>query len=181
MGRQEQHYKAPARWLHWGVAALVLVMLPVGLLMVQDGWERTVQNRLFIFHKNVGVLVALLVVARLIYRFTNPPPKLPHTIPRWQKRVSAGTHGILYSLILLVPVSGYVRVRAGGFPIEVLDRFGIGTFMPRSDALAETAKSVHYLGGLALMALIALHVGAALHHGLIKKDGVLQRMWPSRR
>lgn len=181
MERQEQHYKAPARWFHWGVALLVLVMLPVGLLMVQEGLERSVQNGLFIFHKNVGVIVALLVVLRLVYRLLNPPPELPSTIPPWQRHASAWTHRILYGLILLVPVSGYVRVRAGGFPIEMLDSLGIGTLLPRSDALAETAKSIHYLGGLALMALIALHVGAALHHGLIKRDGVFQRMWPSRR
>ncbi|MFU8863449.1 MAG: cytochrome b [Rhodobacterales bacterium] len=181
MERQEQHYKAPARWLHWSVALLVLTMLPVGLLMVQEGLERAVQDRLFIFHKNVGVIVGLLVILRLAYRALNPPPRLPSAIPQWQKTVSAWTHGILYGLIFLLPVSGYIRVRAGGFPIEMLDGLGFGTFLPRSDTLAETAKTIHYFGGLALMALIALHVGAALYHGLIKRDGVLQRMWPSRR
>ena len=181
MEQQGQYYKAPARWLHWTVALLVFTMLPVGLLMVQEGLERSLQDRLFIFHKNVGVIVGLLVILRLAYRLLNPPPKLPRSLPRWQKRVSAWTHGILYGLILMVPVSGYVRVRAGGFPIEMLDSMGIGTFLPRSEALAATAKTIHYYGGLALIALIALHVGAALYHGLIKRDGVLHRMWPTRR
>jgi cytochrome b561 len=180
MRPQQDHYKAPARWLHWSVALLVLAMLPVGFLMVQEGLARPVQNALFMFHKNVGVIVALLVAARILYRWRNPPPPLPGTLPGWQKRVSAWTHRVLYGLILLMPLSGYVRVRSGGFPIEMLDAVGIGTFLPRSEALANAAKSLHYAGAWALAALVVLHVGAALHHALIARDGVFQRMWPAR-
>lgn len=180
MKPQLDHYKAPARWLHWSVALLVLGMLPVGYLMVQEGLSRPVQNALFLFHKNTGVIVALLVAARLFYRWSNPPPPLPRSLPLWQKRISAWTHGLLYVLIVLMPVSGYVRVRAGGFPIEMLDAMGIGTLLPKSDALANSAKSLHYAGAWALAVLVALHVGAALHHALIKRDGILQRMWPAR-
>lgn len=177
----QDRYKAPARWLHWLVAAFVLLMVPVGFLMVQQGIGRPLQNALFLFHKNAGVIVALLVLMRLVYRLRNAPPALPETLPRWQQRVSAVTHGLLYTLIVLMPVSGYVRVRAGGFPIEMLDALGIGSFLPRSEALANAAKSVHYAGALALVILLALHIGAALHHGLIRRDGILGRMWPPHR
>lgn len=172
-------YTFTARLLHWVVAAFILAMLVVGLLMVQDGWSRPVQNTLFIFHKNTGVIVALLVMIRIIYRLRTPPPPLPKEIAPWQRKVSAWTHGILYMLIILMPVSGYIRVRAGGFPIELLDRLGIGTLLPKSDALANAAKSLHYAGAWALAALVALHIGAALQHALIKRDGIFQRMWPS--
>lgn len=180
MTPQHLRYKTPARWLHWSVAALVLAMLPVGFLMVQQGLSRPLQNGLFLFHKNTGVIVALLVLARLVYRWRNPPPPLPRDVPLWQRRVSGWTHGILYGLIVLMPVSGYVRVRAGGFPIEMLDAMGIGTFLPKSEALANAAKSVHYAGAWALALLVALHVGAALQHAVIKRDGIFQRMWPTR-
>jgi cytochrome b561 len=99
-------------------------------------------------------------------------------VPGWQQRISGLSHGALYVLLVVVPLAGYVRVRAGGFPIESLDSLGISTFIPRSKALAETAQSVHYFGGLAIAAIIALHIGAALHHGLIKRDGIFSRMWP---
>ncbi|MFD1195342.1 cytochrome b [Seohaeicola saemankumensis] len=181
MQSQQDRYKAPARWLHWLVAVLVLAMVPVGFLMVQQGIGRSLQNALFLFHKNMGVVVALLVLLRVLYRWRNPPPPLPASLPSWQRRVSAATHGLLYALIVLMPLSGYVRVRAGGFPIEVLDRLGVGSLLPRSEALANTAKSLHYAGALALVVLLALHIGAALQHGLIKRDGIMGRMWPPHR
>lgn len=180
MNAQPDRYKSPARWLHWLVAAIVLSMLPVGFLMVQQGLSRSLQNGLFLFHKNAGVIVALFVAARLIYRWRNPPPPLPRAIPIWQRRVSAWTHGLLYLLIVVMPVSGYVRVRAGGFPIEMLDAMGIGTLLPKSEGLANAAKSLHYAGAWALAILVTLHVGAALQHALIKRDGIFQRMWPAR-
>jgi cytochrome b561 len=180
MQSKQDRYKAPARWLHWSVALLVLAMLPVGFLMIQQGLSRPFQNALFLFHKNTGVIVALLVLARIVYRWRNPPPPLPQALPLWQRRVSAWTHGLLYGLIVLMPVTGYIRVRAGGFPIEMLDTLGIGTLLPKSDALANAAKSLHYAGAWALVALLALHIGAALQHALIKRDGIFQRMWPAR-
>jgi len=171
-------YRTPARLFHWSVAALVLLMIPAGVTMVQEGIGRSLQDRLFIFHKNVGVVVLILVLARLLYRLANPPPPLPAGLPTAQRRIAAATHAALYALLVIVPVAGYVRVRAGGFPIEALDALGLPALVPRSDALAELAKSVHYAGGLALAALVVLHVGAALYHGIFRRDGIFSRMWP---
>ena len=171
-------YSGVSRALHWIVAILVLAMIPVGLVMVQEGLSRPLQNTLFIFHKNVGVVVLLLMLARLAWRLARPAPPLPDTVPLWQKRVARATHGGLYALAVFVPVAGYTRVRAGGFPIEWLDALGVPALVPRSDALAETAKAAHYYGGLALAALVAVHVGAALYHAAVKRDGVFGRIWP---
>ena len=171
-------YRLPARLLHWLMAALVLATIPAGFLMVQSGLDRSLQNALFVFHKNVGVLLLLLVLARIAYRLARPPVPLPPALPAWQHRVSGLVHGALYALLVVMPLAGYVRVKAGGFPIETLDALGVPSLVPRSDALAATAKTVHYFGGLAITALILLHVAAALHHGIVRRDGVLDRMWP---
>lgn len=173
-----QSYRAPARWLHWTMALLVLAMIPVGGLMIQEGLSRPLQNRLFIFHKNVGVLLLLLIVIRVLYRWRNPAPPMPDHLPDWQARIAGLTHGLLYALLIIMPITGYTRVKAGGFPIESLDAMGIPSLVPRSDALAETAKAIHYYGSWAIIFIAALHIGAALHHGLIKQDGVFSRMWP---
>jgi len=172
------NYPTIARLFHWGMAILILSTIPAGLVMVQTGLDRNLQNTLFIFHKNVGVLLFLLVIARLFYRLRHPPAPLPADIPGWQVRIAGLNHFALYALLILMPVAGYIRVRAGGFPIETLDAIGLPSLVPRSDALAEVAKNVHYFGGLAIALLIAVHIGAAAYHGVVRRDGVFSRMWP---
>lgn len=174
-----QTYSAPARWLHWSMALLVLPMIAAGLLMVQDGISRPLQNSLFLFHKNVGVLLIILIVIRLINRWRHAPPPEPAHLPRWQARIASITHILLYVLLLVMPLAGYIRVKAGGFPIETLDALGIPALVMRSDAVAEVAKTIHFFGGRALVVLVAMHIGAALFHAIIKRDGVFSRMWPT--
>lgn len=178
MTKPASSYRAPARWLHWIMALLALATIPAGFLMIQQGIPRSLQDSLFIFHKNVGVLLLVLIVVRILYRWRNPPPPEPAHLPAWQVKVAGLNHGLLYVLLLIMPLAGYIRVRAGGFPIEALDAMGIPALVPRSDALAEVAKTVHFYGALAIALLIAMHVGAALQHAIIKRDGVFSRMWP---
>lgn len=178
MADPDTGYRRPARLLHWTMAALVLATIPAGFVMVQDGLDRTLQNTLFIFHKNVGVLLLLLVLIRIAYRRRHPPAALPADVPGWQRRIAGLSHAALYTLLLVMPVAGYVRVKAGGFPIEALDALGVPALVVRSDAVAGVAKSIHYFGGIAIAGLIALHVGAAAYHGVVRRDGVFTRMWP---
>ena len=177
---QVQTYSTPTRWLHWLTAAVVIATLPVGGIMTTEGLPREVQNALYIFHKNVGVVILLLVAARLIVRAKTPTPAMPASMPNWQKTAASVSHAALYLLLIVMAVSGYVRVRAGGFPIEMLDALGIPTLVPRSDELAANARWVHSTARFALAAFIVLHIGAALHHGLMKRDGVFSRMWRPR-
>jgi cytochrome b561 len=175
---QITRYTAPARLLHWVMAVLILATIPAGLVMVQPGIDRGLQNTLFVFHKNVGVLLLILVALRLVWRWLRPPPPLPATLPGWQARIAGLSHQALYVLMVAVPVAGYVRVKAGGFPIESLDALGLPSLVPRSDALAEIAKAIHYGAGLAILAVLCAHIGAALFHGIVKRDGVFSRIWP---
>jgi len=173
-------YKPLAKALHWLTALLVLLTIPAALLMLTPGIERSVQDPLFIFHKNIGVVILVLVALRLAYRTVNRPPPLPDSVPSWQRQVASTTHWLLYGLLLAMAISGYTRVTAGGFPLEALDAMGLPRPVPRSDSLAETAKAIHATLRYPLIALIVLHIGAALHHAIIKRDGVFQRMLPFR-
>ncbi|SFV28362.1 cytochrome b561 [Devosia crocina] len=170
------HYKPLAKAFHWLTALLVLLTIPAALIMLRPGIERSLQDPLFTFHKNIGVVIFVLVAVRLAYRLVNPPPPLPDSVPTWQRHVASLTHWLLYGLLLAMAISGYIRVTAGGFPLEVFDPLGLPRPVPRSEALAETAKSIHAALRYPLIGLIALHIGAALHHALIKRDGVFQRM-----
>lgn len=172
------NYRVPARLIHWTMALLVLGMIPVGFLMIRDGLGRSLQNFLFISHKNVGVLLLLLIIVRLLYRWRNPPALVPVAMSKAQQLAARASHVGLYVLLLLMPLAGYIRVRAGGFPIEALDAMGLPTLVPRSDALADVAKAVHFYGSYAIAGLVVLHIAAALYHRLVLRDGIFGRMWP---
>jgi len=171
-------YKPLARLLHWLIALWIIAMLPIGGIMTGEELSRTVQNTLYILHKNGGVILMLLMLVRLGYRLMNPPPPLPPTLAQWQVRVAGATHGLLYVMVFVMALSGYIRVRAGGFPVEMLDAIGLPPLVPRSDWLEAAAQRVHGIGRFVLLALLAAHIGAALQHRFIKKDGVFDRMWP---
>lgn len=178
MAEPSQTYRFPARILHWGIALLLIPMIIAGFIMIQEGLSRPVQNTMFIFHKNMGTILMLLIFLRVLYRWRNPPPPEPEDLPDWQIKIAGLTHTLLYVLMVVMPVAGYVRVRAGGFPIEMLDAINAPALIPKSEGLAAAAKAVHFYGGWAIAILIAMHIGAALQHKLIKKDGVFRRMWP---
>jgi cytochrome b561 len=171
-------YRPLARIMHWLTAALVLLTIPAAILMLQPGIGRGLQDPLFLFHKNIGVVILLVVTLRLVYRLVNPPPPLPDHVPRLQRAIADLTHWALYGLLLAMAISGYIRVTAGGFPLEIFDSLGVPRLAPRSDELAQIAKSIHSALRVPIIALAALHIGAALYHGFIRRDGILQRMAP---
>lgn len=172
-----QKYTALTRFLHWVVALMVISTIPIGVIMLQDGLSRSTQDLLFILHKNGGVLILLLVVLRLVWRAATPAPALPAAVPAWQARAAKLVQGALYGLLLVMAISGYIRVRAGGFPIETLDALGVPSLVPRSEPLAERAQAVHATARFPLAALILLHIAAGLKH-LVARDGVFGHIWP---
>lgn len=171
-------YRAPARILHWVVALMVIALLPIGSIMTQQGLQRSTQDLLFIMHKNGGVIVLALMVLRLAWRLAVPPTPMPASVPEWQEKASSWMHKALYFMLFFMALTGYIRVRAGGFPVEMLDAMGLPPLVPRNETLAGLAKSAHFYGRFVLLALILVHVLAALQHALIKKDEVFGRIWP---
>lgn len=174
---QRARYSSPARLLHWLTVVLVLTTIPAGLVMVQDGLERSVQDALFLYHKNIGPVILILVLLRLLVRAVRPPPPLPASLPRLQALAAEAVHWLLYLCLVTMALSGIVRVQAGGFPMELWDPI-IGGVVPRDKAVADTAMALHSAVRYLLVVLIALHVGAAAMHGLIRRDGIFSRMWP---
>jgi cytochrome b561 len=171
-------YGTVARILHWLTFVLVSVTIPVGLLMTSELQDRSVQNALFIFHKGIGPIIFIVVTFRILWRMVHGSPALPATLPKLQRIVSKIVHFGLYAGLLSMAVSGYVRVIAGGFPIELLNAIGVPPLLPKNEAVAETAKMIHRSAAWGLLGLIVLHVAAALHHQFVMRDGIMARMWP---
>ncbi|WP_136683826.1 cytochrome b [Falsirhodobacter xinxiangensis] len=159
-------YHPAQKALHWATAILILAMIPAGLAMQN---ESAISDALFTFHKNAGVLVLALMLTRLALRFAYPPP--PLNIPL--AGVAHLTHWLLYAVVIVMAVSGILRVLAGGFPLESLNAIGI--VMEKNEALANRAKGVHWAAHYAVIGLVLLHIAAALRHAL-RRDGVFSRM-----
>ena len=170
-------YGNTSRLFHWGTVLLLLVMIPTGLVMTQE-IRRPLQDALFIVHKGLGPFVLVVVLARLGWRLAVPPDPLPPEIPALQRRAAGAVHAGLYLFLIVMAVSGYVRVTAGGFPIESLRAIGIPPLLGKDEALADTAKAIHATAKTGLIGLVLLHVGAAAFHGIVRRDGVVGRMWP---
>jgi cytochrome b561 len=170
-------YGVVSRLFHWLTALMVFLMIPAGIAMTSSGFE-AYSDTLFIFHKGTGVVLLVLVVIRLLWRITHAPPPPPPGMGALQARLVNVTHPSLYMLLLLMTVSGYVRVVADGYPIELLDWLGIPALLSRMPELARQMSVLHKFTAYLFTATIAAHTAAAIHHGLSKGDGILGRMWP---
>lgn len=170
-------YGTTARIVHWVMAVLVILMIAAGLTMTSKV-DRGLQDVLFIFHKSTGALLLLLVAFRIVWRLTHPAPPLPASLPQLQRFAAHATHFGLYFFLVVMVVSGYVRVTTGGFPIELLNAIGVPPLLPRAESVAKVAKGIHAAAKYALIVLILMHVGAAALHRLVLRDGVFSRMWP---
>lgn len=174
-GTAQTRYSATARLLHWLIAAVVLFIIPAGVVMKNLG-PGDLQNTLYNLHRSFGAAVLVLMVLRLAYRLAHGAPPPEPTLNAFQRVVSAIVHRLLYALLLVQPVIGWAATSAFGAPIIIFGAFRLPDFVAKDAALSKQLFLVHDAIGMALAALIALHIAAALYHYLIRRDGVMQRM-----
>ena len=168
-------YTTTAITLHWLVALLILSTFPLGLYMVDLPLSPD-KLRLYSYHKWIGVTVFLLVVARLAWRLTHAPPPLPDGIAAWQRHASVAAHGLLYALMLAIPLSGWLMSSAKGFQTVWFGVLPLPDLLERNRALGDLLATVHQGLNYTLAALVILHVAAALKHHFVERRPFLQRM-----
>jgi cytochrome b561 len=171
-------YTGVAIAFHWLLALMIIVSLSVGLYM-SDLPMSPSRLKLFNWHKWAGVTILALSVLRLVWRLTHrPPAELP--APRWQQRAAHWTHWALYALFFFVPLAGWAYSSAAGFPVVWFGVLPLPDFVSPDKALAEVMKQGHKILAWSLGGLVLMHIGAALKHHFIDRDGLLARMRPSR-
>ncbi|MBT0568972.1 cytochrome b [Curvibacter sp. CHRR-16] len=174
-----QRYSMPAIVMHWLLALVIFGLFGMGLYMADLPFSPT-RLKLYNWHKWVGITFLALTVLRLVWRLTHRPPELPASVtaamPAWQRMAHHGTHHMLYVLFFAVPLIGWAYSSAAGFPIVVFGVLPLPDFVPADKALAELIKPWHELSAFALVGLALLHIGAALKHHFIDKDGLINRM-----
>src|SRR5262245_51194441 len=168
-------YTLTARIFHWVTAALVLSMIPFGIIMLRIESGPT-QDLLFNLHRSIGVILVPIVVLRLFYRVKNPPLPLPAEIPMVQRGVAHGVHWMLYLLLIVQPIIGWIGTSAYRAPIGVFWLFTLPPIWPEDKAFSEAMFKVHTNLGFLIAILICAHIGGALFHHFIQKDRTLMRM-----
>jgi cytochrome b561 len=174
---QTSVYTRTAVVLHWLIGVAVLAQITLGLWMitipkvpigVRAGW--------FNVHKSIGITLAVLILVRILWRLFHQAPPLPATVPKWERIAAKANHLLLYACMIVMPVSGYLGSSFTKYPILYW-----GIKLPQwgwdSPALKDLFSQVHFVTVIIFIALIALHIAAALKHALIDRDGIVQRMW----
>lgn len=169
-------YTFTAKTLHWGMALGLTGTFALGFYMA-DLPLSPAKLQFYSWHKWAGVTLLAIVVLRLVWRMLHTPPALPTTMPSWQHKASDFSHIALYVLMLTVPISGWLMSSAEGFPVVWFGVVPLPDLVPKDKALAESLKLAHKILNYSMLALVCLHIAAALKHQLIDKDGVLGRMW----
>jgi len=171
-------WSVAARALHWIGAALVLFLLAYGWWMTHLA-ARDVRLGHYHLHSIVGYYFVLLVIVRLGWRAFDPAPALPAASLPWERAAAHAGHIGLYALMIGVGVSGWVLHSA--FPRRMaVDLFGVFRipylFAEPDRAISGLAEGIHKWLSYALLALVVVHVAAALNHHFIKRNDVLRRM-----
>ncbi len=170
-------YTRPARYLHWLVAVLVLGMFTLGFYM--EGLPLSPDKlKLYSWHKWAGVSIFMLVLIRLAWRVTHRPPPLPDHMAPWMKVAAHGGHAALYVLMLVIPLSGWLMSSALGIQTVWFGIVPLPDLIPRDKAVGEFLQATHLYLNLFFMAVLVGHIGMALKHHFVDKDGTLHRMLP---
>ena len=173
-------YTTPAIVLHWLVALLIFVAFPLGLYMHELPLSPD-KLKLYSYHKWIGITILMLASLRVVWRLTHTPPPLPADMAVWQRRASQVVHGLLYALILAIPLSGWLMSSAKGFQTVWFGVLPLPDLIGKDKALGESLAELHEVLNFTLLALVVLHVGAALKHHFLERQPFMQRMgWGKR-
>ncbi len=178
------YWGLPSKLFHWVMAVLVIGLLAMGQYIshfVDDIYRAFDLTQI---HKSFGFVAFCLVALRLVWRWYAGAPTLPPEVPRWQVRASQVSHVLLYVLMVVMPVSGWLYASASinqdlyQIPNQVFGLFALpDPFVPGEKALEMRFRTVHDVGGKLLAALVLVHLAAALKHHFVDRNHILRRMW----
>jgi cytochrome b561 len=176
-------YGSLSKTLHWLMAAIILTLFFVGLYMAdlprETAAEKQYAFQFFNLHKSFGVVILGLLALRLLWVRITPAPTLPSAFAPKEQMVVKALQSLLYLLMIVVPLSGYLMSNSAGYPISFFGLFDMPALMGKSEGIHELTEEGHEIMAWAILALIALHMAGAIKHRLKDKGGetdILKRM-----
>jgi cytochrome b561 len=173
-------YHPGLRLLHWLMAALIFVALPLGVWATETprGPQR---SEILLFHKSIGMTVLFLVALRIVWRLVVGAPAYAEPLGRLTHAAARSAHIGLYALMIAMPVSGYLSSNGAGAVVPWFGLFSFPHLLPKNDTLRIAAGEAHLVFAWLIAFVLAAHLGAVVWHAAIRRDTVLTRMWPGYR
>lgn len=168
---------AVSQTFHWVIVVLLVVMAYLGLTMTDLPTSAHKAN-VYALHKSIGLTILALAALRLGWRLYAGRPVEVDGMPTWQRRVASLTHGALYVLLFVIPLSGWVINSTSGFPLRWFGLVRVPAIAPRDAVLNDLAKEVHEVLFWTLVVVALAHAAAAVYHHLFQRDATLTRMLP---
>ncbi|MGS0743531.1 cytochrome b [Glaciimonas sp. GG7] len=170
-------YSAPAKLFHWLIVALLVIQYTVGWLM-PDVEHDTQPVGLISWHLSVGVFIVLVVLMRLVWRLTHRPAIPAQSGSAFLQRIARATHGLLYLLLVALPLMGWANASSRGWSVQLFGVIPLPALSAKDSWIGDQLGDIHQITAWVLIAVVGLHVAAALYHQYILKDGTLKRMLP---
>lgn len=176
-GGAVERWSWPLQLLHWLSLLLIVTIATMGLLMVELPRGDATRSLLYATHKSLGISVLAIAAVRLLLRaLGRAPAALP--APCWQQRLARASHVLMYLLLLLIPLSGWLLNSVAGQPLPWFGLFDLPALAGRNPQWRKPVDTAHVLLFWTLVTVVAIHVAAALHHHWVKRDATLRRMLP---
>lgn len=163
--------------LHWVIAAAIAIQLAVGFRMAGLPDDDPGRALMLPLHATTGLSILGLALFRLYWRRSHPVPTMPDTLSPSEKGLAHTTHYLLYTLLIGMPIVGYLLVSSYGVAIPFFGA-NLAPVIAESAVQQRAMAGLHYAGAIILMLLVALHITAALRHAWLLRDGVMERMTP---
>jgi cytochrome b561 len=164
------------RTLHWLMALCVIAMFFIGVGMVSSVAPKYLS--LIAIHKSLGATILVLVLIRLGVRLSVGAPELPANLPAPMRLAALLSQYLLYALMIVMPILGWSMLSAANYPVVLFGGLHLPAIAPVSESLHTVLWGAHYYLAFLFFALVLLHVGAALFHALVRRDGVFASMAP---
>ena len=170
-------YTGTAKTLHWLVALLLIAQFIFAWTM-PDIKRDTPVTTLISLHFTFGIIILAVAIVRLGARMIQGEPEPVATLLPWERRVSSTVYWLLYALLFVIPILGWINASYRGMPIVMFGLEVPALIAKRAPGWGWTGDVHSLLAEYGMLILVGLHVVAALYHYLMRRDGVLQRMLP---
>lgn len=175
-----RRYSNAAVTIHWLTAALVVAQVVLGFAFAEFLPDGPASDMAFTWHKTIGATILVLALIRLAYRLKNPPPPFPPDLPKWRRYVAVWNHRLFYFALIVLPLTGLIAVSgmAKGPTTELAGGIRLPVIPGISEGTGDMSGDLHKLLVYITIALLLLHIGAALYQQFVEHDRTAGRMPP---